>query len=47
MGLAARDYKDVNNGSLLLGGKNGFVAEIFNFSISCSDFHYMHGLIRK
>jgi len=23
MGLAARDYKDVNTGSLLLGGKNG------------------------
>jgi len=24
MGLAVRDYKDVNNGSLLLGGKNGY-----------------------
>lgn len=24
-----------------------FVAEIFNFSISCSDLPYMHGLIRK
>jgi len=24
MGLAARDYKDMNTGSLLLGDKNGY-----------------------